>query len=173
MASDCAVRAAVWRNDTSVNIPMGIERAIIDSIGPETVWDEALQGMDTVIHLAARVHVMDENESDPLAAYRSVTVAGTQKLAHSGAAAGVKRLVFLSSVKVNGEETSASYTEDSPPAPQDPYGVSKLEEGAGAMCCHAGMTSSGARSHTKSFAFAINKNHVMSEVMGIDGKNFS
>lgn len=127
LASGCSVRAAVWRNDATERLPADIESTIIDSIGPETVWDSALQGIDTVIHLAARVHVMDEYEGDPLAAYRRVNVAGTQRLALSAAASGVKRLLFLSSVKVNGEETPVPYREDTPPAPQDHYGVSKLE----------------------------------------------
>jgi len=99
----------------------------ICSIGPDTDWGKAFDGIDTVIHLAARVHVMDETDGEPLAAYRRVNVAGTERLARSAAAAGVKRFVFLSSVKVNGEEAPAAYREDAVPAPQDPYGVSKLE----------------------------------------------
>ena len=122
-----AVRAAVWRNDPAPVLPESVDKVIIDSIGPDTEWVSSFKDVDTVIHLAARVHVMDETEEEPLAAYRLVNVQGTEKLARAAAAAGVKRFVFLSSVKVNGEETPASYKENSTPAPQDPYGVSKLE----------------------------------------------
>lgn len=126
VAEGCRVRAAVWRGDAA-KTPQGAEEYLIDSIDQDTDWGKAFDGIDTVIHLAARVHVMDEAAGDPLAEYRRINVAGTEKLARSAAAAGVKRLVFMSSVKVNGEEAPAPYTEDSVPAPQDPYGVSKLE----------------------------------------------
>lgn len=121
------VRAAVWRDDPLNELVPGLGSVEIDSIGPDTDWAAALSGRDTVIHLAARVHVMDEKAEDPLAAYRRVNVAGTERLARMAAAAGVKRLVYLSSVKVLGEETAGSYTEQHKPAPQDPYGVSKME----------------------------------------------
>ena len=122
-----ALWAAVWDGEPFPSLPKGIETVTIGSIGPDTDWGKAFDGIDTVIHLAARVHVMDEAAGDPLAEYRRVNVAGTEKLARSAAAAGVRRLVFMSSVKVNGEEASAPYTETDVPAPQDPYGVSKLE----------------------------------------------
>ena len=127
LADGACARAAVWRDEPGANIQEGIVVSLIDSIGPDTDWAQALSGIDTVIHLAARVHVMDEKAEDPLAAYRRVNVAGTERLARMTAAAGVKRLVYLSSVKVLGEETAESYTEKHKPAPQDPYGVSKLE----------------------------------------------
>jgi len=81
------------------------ERVMVGDIGQETDWSEALDGIDTVVHLAARVHVMRESAADPLAAFRLVNVAGTERLAWQAAEAGVKRLVYLSSVKVNGERT--------------------------------------------------------------------
>jgi len=121
------VRAAIWREEPVCGLPEGIEPVLIESVGPSTDWTPALAGIDTVIHLAARVHVMDEEAEDPLAAYRLVNVAGTERLARAAAAGGVKRFVFLSSVKVNGEETQVRYTEQNSPAPLDPYGVSKLE----------------------------------------------
>ncbi|MFH1619847.1 MAG: SDR family oxidoreductase [bacterium] len=127
LAKTWQVRGAVWRDEPVVSLPAGIETASINSIGPDTDWSEALTGIDTVIHLAARVHVMDETDAEPLAAYRRVNAAGTERLARMAAARGVRRLVFLSSVKVHGEETSARYTEEDRPAPLDPYGVSKLE----------------------------------------------
>jgi nucleoside-diphosphate-sugar epimerase len=82
-----------------------------------------------VVHLAARVHVMHDTASDPLSAFRSVNVQGTLNLARQAAAAGVKRFVFISSVKVNGESTQPghAFTETDAPNPQDAYGLSKFE----------------------------------------------
>ncbi|MEJ1958880.1 MAG: NAD-dependent epimerase/dehydratase family protein [Nitrosomonadales bacterium] len=85
--------------------------------------------MDVVNHLAARVHVMHDPAADPLAEFRRVNTAGTEHLARCSAANGVKRLVYVSSIKVNGEETcdGVKFSETNLPAPQDPYGVSKWE----------------------------------------------
>lgn len=107
----------------------GFERATIGSIDGATDWSAALRDLDVVIHLAARVHIMKDSAADPLAEFRKVNVAGTLNLARQAAAAGVKRLVFVSSVKVNGEYTSPgqAFTESDLPAPQDAYGVSKHE----------------------------------------------
>lgn len=127
LADGFQVRAAVWREEPGGSLPTGIDVALIDSIGPDTDWNQALAGIDTIIHLAARVHVMEEKDKDPLSAYRLVNVAGVERLARLASAAGTKRLVFLSSVKVHGEETATRYTEQDTPAPLDPYGVSKLE----------------------------------------------
>ncbi|MBI2295914.1 MAG: SDR family oxidoreductase [Betaproteobacteria bacterium] len=94
----------------------------------ETQWAPALEGVDCVVHLAARTHVLRETKSDALAEYRRVNVEGTRRLAVQAATAGVRRLVFLSSVKVNGERTTArSYTEDDAPHPEDAYGTTKWE----------------------------------------------
>ncbi|MEW9902634.1 UDP-glucose 4-epimerase family protein [Pseudomonas putida] len=92
-------------------------------------WQVALSGVDVVIHSAARVHVMNDTEADPLAAFRRVNVEGTLNLARQAAAAGVKRFVFISSIKVNGEGTQPgkAYRADDAASPQDPYGVSKHE----------------------------------------------
>ena len=93
----------------------------------------ALKGAEVVIHLASRVHVMNDKEVDPLAAFRLVNVSYTLKLARSAAMAGAKRFIFVSSVKVNGEGTVLGhpYRETDVPAPVDPYGVSKMEAEAG------------------------------------------
>ena len=100
----------------------------IGEIGPETNWQEALKNIDAVIHLAGRAHVMTESESDPLAAYRRINRDGTKRLAEAAADAGVKRMVFLSSIKVNGERTSIQpYRESDTPQPEDAYGQSKWE----------------------------------------------
>jgi len=101
----------------------------VGEINGQTDWANALQGVQQVVHLAARVHVMQDRSGDPLAEFRRVNVEGTAKLARQAAARGVRRLVFVSSVKVNGESTSAGhpFTADDAPAPEDPYGVSKYE----------------------------------------------
>lgn len=104
------------------------EWVIVGEIGPDTDWSEVLKGVDCVVHLAARVHVMHERASDPLAAFRRVNTEGTERLARQAAVAGVRRLVFLSSIKVNGEATrDRPFSEIDPARPEDPYGQSKSE----------------------------------------------
>lgn len=101
-------------------------KAQIDRITDYSVY---LKNVDIVIHTAARVHVMDENSRDPLSAFREVNTAGTVNLARQAAASGVKRFIFISSVKVNGESTTNKepYRYDDAPAPEDAYGLSKKE----------------------------------------------
>lgn len=100
----------------------------VGDIGPYTDWGSVLRGCDGVVHLAARVHVMQDHSHDPLAAFRAVNVAGTLNLARQAAASGVHRFVFLSSVKVNGESTgNRSFSETDIPVPEDAYGISKWE----------------------------------------------
>ncbi len=122
-----AVRAAV-RGKTN-DLPVGSEYAYVDSLSSSCDWTSALCDVTTVIHLAARVHVMRETASDPLAEFRSVNVAGTERLARQAAQSGVRRLVFVSSVKVNGERTESGecFSETDPPCPEDAYGISKWE----------------------------------------------
>lgn len=88
-----------------------------------------LEGIDTVIHLASRVHVMQERVADPLAEFRRINVNGTLELARAAAEAGVRRFIFVSSIKVNGEGTDGgrAYTADDDARPADPYGISKRE----------------------------------------------
>lgn len=88
----------------------------------------ALKGVDFVIHLAARTHVMDDQSTNPLEEYRRINVHGTKALSKAATEAGVKRLIFLSSIKVNGEQTTFKpYTASDTPAPEDAYGLSKAE----------------------------------------------
>lgn len=109
----------------------------------DTDWRKALEATGVVIHCAARVHVMNDQSSDPLAEFRQVNVEGTLNLARQAAAAGVRRFIFLSSIKVNGEGTApgTSYKADDVPAPVDPYGISKLEaeRGLQALAAATGM----------------------------------
>lgn len=92
-------------------------------------WVDDVAGHDVVVHCAARVHVMDERAADSLAEFRRANVDSTLQLAREAVARGVRRFVFISSIKVNGEESPPGqpYTAFDIPAPQDPYGISKLE----------------------------------------------
>ncbi|MBO9097045.1 MULTISPECIES: UDP-glucose 4-epimerase family protein [unclassified Rhizobium] len=101
----------------------------VGAIDARTDWTEALAGIDCVVHLAARVHVMDDTAADPLAAFRAANVDATLNLAHQAAAAGARRFIFVSSIKVNGEETAPGrpFTAADVPEPRDPYGLSKWE----------------------------------------------
>jgi nucleoside-diphosphate-sugar epimerase len=128
LARGRAVRAAV-RSVSSMPLVDGLDVVAVGQVDGQTDWSAALAGVDCVIHCAARAHVMYETEADALAAYRAVNVAGTQRLAEQAAALGVRRLVYLSSIKVNGEQTAlgAPFWFSDAPAPEDPYGVSKWE----------------------------------------------
>ena len=100
---------------------------VID-IASDAQWLSAVQGVDTIVHLAARTHVLHDRTNDPLREYRHVNVNGTIALARQAAANGIRRLIFLSSVKVNGESTNDKpFSEASEPAPEDAYGISKWE----------------------------------------------
>jgi nucleoside-diphosphate-sugar epimerase len=102
-----------------------------------------LAGVDAVVHLAARVHIMEERAADPLAAFRAVNTSGTLNLARQAAETGVRRFVFVSSVKVNGEETTpgSPFRHDDLPNPEDPYGISKreAEDGLLELAAQSGM----------------------------------
>ncbi|WP_419737148.1 UDP-glucose 4-epimerase family protein [Pseudomonas sp. COR18] len=119
------------------------EACVVGDLGPEVDWREALFDIDTVVHCAARVHVMQDRAADPLAEFRRANVDGTLHLARQAAEAGVRRFVFLSSIKVNGEGTEPGkpYMADDLPAPSDPYGVSKLEaeQGLWSIATQTGM----------------------------------
>lgn len=106
----------------------GLQVAVGDISG-QTDWSVALAGVQAVVHTAARVHVMNESTANPLEAFRQVNVQGTLNLARQAAAAGVRRFVFVSSIKVNGEATllGAPFTADDAAHPLDAYGVSKWE----------------------------------------------
>ncbi|MHA3737423.1 UDP-glucose 4-epimerase family protein [Pseudomonas sp. Eth.TT006] len=101
----------------------------ISDLTSTTDWHDGLKGASVVVHAAARVHVMQELATDALAEFRKVNVEGTINLARQAAQAKVKRFIFISSIKVNGESTVLGhpFTADDTPAPSDPYGVSKKE----------------------------------------------
>jgi nucleoside-diphosphate-sugar epimerase len=106
-----------------------VDPTFLRDLAPDTDWAEPLNGVDVVVHAAARVHVMHDLARDPLAEFRRVNVAGTLALARQASDAGVRRFVFISSIKVNGERTlvGCPFTADDIPSPSDAYGVSKLE----------------------------------------------
>ena len=107
----------------------------VDDLTTSTDWSDALKSVDVVVHTAARVHVMDDKSTDPLTEFRKVNVEGTLNLARQAADSGVKRFIFISSIKVNGEGTKIGkpYTEGSKPNPTDPYGISKYEAEQGLL----------------------------------------
>ena len=128
LVSDGTTVIAAVRQGNLVSSPL-VRSVQFHSLEQENDWGGALTECDVLIHSAARVHVMNDTETDPLAAFRRVNVEGTLALARQAIAAGVKRFVFISSIKVNGEGTQPGkpYTANDTPQPQDPYGISKLE----------------------------------------------
>ena len=105
----------------------GAKTVAVGNIDGDTRWDEALEGMDVVIHLAARVHILTEHSKTPFAEFRKVNVEGTRKLAESAAKLGIKRFLFVSSIGVNGTHTTLPFTELDDANPKGAYGVSKFE----------------------------------------------
>jgi nucleoside-diphosphate-sugar epimerase len=107
----------------------GVNYIEVPSLKVDTPWLDALEGVDAVIHCAARVHIMNDASSDPLCEFRKINVAGTLSLARQAVAAGVRRFIFVSSIKVNGEATrlGRAFVENDYPQPIDAYGVSKFE----------------------------------------------
>jgi len=115
------VRSEQQAQENKNIFPMG-------GVNSKTNWLEVLSGVDVVIHLANRAHVLNDHEKDPLAIFREVNVDGTAQLAKQAAKSCVKRFVFVSSIKVNGESTDKHpFKEGDKPNPQDPYAISKLE----------------------------------------------
>lgn len=127
----------------SGEVPNCSEPFVVGEINGATDWGSALREVNAVAHLAARVHIMHDTEADPLAAFRAVNVEGTLNLARQAAAAGVKRFVFISSIKVNGEstQTGQAFAETDTANPQDAYGVSKheAEQGLRQLAAFTGM----------------------------------
>lgn len=128
LAQQFIVRATMRRVEDAVLLP-GCQTALIENVDEDIDWHSTLAGMDSVVHLAARVHMVRDSAADSLTEFRKVNVRGTLNLARQAAAEGVRRFLFISSIKVNGEYTvlGRPFTADDPPAPVDPYGVSKRE----------------------------------------------
>lgn len=135
-----ALTAAV-RNQSE--LPASVHQVRVGDLSPRTDWRVALSGVDSVVHLAARVHILNDRSTDPLGGYRQANVEGTLALAKQAASAGCRRFVFISSIKVNGEATSAGkpFTENDGSLPTDPYGISKAEaeKGLAALAASSAM----------------------------------
>ena len=127
------IRACIRQDNKKIS--PGAATTQIDGLTANTHWAAALSDVKTVIHSAARVHVMNDLSADPLVEFRKVNVEGTLNLARQAATAGVRRFIFISSIKVNGEGTEPGkpYTADDTPAPSDAYGISKLEAEQGLL----------------------------------------
>lgn len=134
-----AISAALLANGTSLVASVrawhgqatpaaeGLRWVAVGDINALTDWQAPLVDVHTIVHCAARAHVLREQATDALAAFREVNVAGTLRLAQQAAEAGVQRFVFLSSIGVNGNQTHVPFDEAAPPHPHDAYAVSKLE----------------------------------------------
>jgi len=107
--------------------PAGVEHRIVGGLGPTTDWTTALAGVDAAVHLAARVHRIGSLAADPAAAYHAENALGSRRLAEQAAASGVRRLLFVSTAKVNGESTPRDrpFRDADPADPRDPYARSK------------------------------------------------
>ena len=125
----CAMlQAQGWTVRRAVRTTQAEGDVAVGDIGPDTDWQAALAGATAIVHLAARTHVLHDHAADPMAAYRRINVEGTACLLRAAERTGVKRLVFLSSIKVNGETTAGTpYTEAMQPRPLNAYGISKAE----------------------------------------------
>ncbi len=112
-----------------------VKQVVVDNILPDTNWRVSLDSVDVVIHLAARVHIMNDKVADSLAEFRRVNTAATLNLARQAAENGVKRFIYLSSIKVNGEFTLSGFpfTTDDNFVPTDAYGLSKYEAEQGLL----------------------------------------
>lgn len=123
----CAVRGVVRSHGAVAQAIMPV--SVVSEINADTNWSVALDGVEVIIHLAARMPVMHDTAVDPLVEFRRVNTAGTEHLAQCAAVSGVKRLIYVSSVNVNGDETrdGQKFSETDEPAPQGPYGISKWE----------------------------------------------
>lgn len=129
-AAGFEVRVAVRGPSTTlIPLPAAGQQIAVGDIGPATSWDAALEGVEAVVHLASHSPVAGATPAETAAAYRRVNVSGTECLARAAAAAGVRRLVYVSTIKVNGEGTPLGelFSAASPPRPQDAYGQSKWQ----------------------------------------------
>jgi len=140
--SDYLLRTAVRKKSASQEGLLH-EEVNVQDISLPMDWSSALKECDFIIHTAARAHIMNETAINPLHEYHAVNVDGTMNLARQAAAHGVKRFIFLSTIKVNGEETSLGncYTSSDIPNPQDPYAISKYkaEKALQALALETGM----------------------------------
>jgi nucleoside-diphosphate-sugar epimerase len=129
VANDASTRIVVDYRCVAPILPDGVNSILVGDHLPSTDWRDLLTGVSAVVHCAARVHVANDKSAKSIREYRLVNVDATANLARQAAISGVKRFIFLSSIKVNGESTELGYpfNSDSVYAPKDSYGVSKSE----------------------------------------------
>ena len=135
LSSRTSIEVVAITRSPLVGLPISVTSLQIVGVESQEDWHPALAGVDAVIHCAARVHVMNDVEVDPLSEFRKVNVEGTLNLARQAALTGVRRFIFVSSIKASGEETvlNVPYSADAQAFPIDPYGVSKLEAEQGLL----------------------------------------
>lgn len=128
---------------TIPELPENISQALIENLDKSTNWHDALKSVEVIIHSAARAHIVNETAEDSMAEFRKTNVDGTLNLAKQALQAGVKRFVYISSIKVNGENTALNvpFKPDDQPNPSDAYGISKYEaeQGLKEMAADTGM----------------------------------
>jgi nucleoside-diphosphate-sugar epimerase len=128
--AEAVARGMVVRGVTRsvCDLPKGVENIVIGDIDGNTDWLDALTDCESVIHLAARVHVVADKADDPLREFRRVNVEGAMNLARRAVAAGTRRFIFVSSIGVNGAETfQQPFTAQDVVTPHSPYARSKCE----------------------------------------------
>ena len=121
------VKAGVRVPDAVDGLPAGVDVVTAPDVSKDVDWTPLFSGVDAVVHLIARTHVMHERAVDPLEAYRQINVQGTRRVAAGALRAGVSRFIFMSSIKAVGEGAESAYSEATPAQPEDAYGISKLE----------------------------------------------
>jgi nucleoside-diphosphate-sugar epimerase len=127
MAENNVIRATLLEGEDSSCLPEAVEKVVVQPLSEKSDYTSVLSNVDVIIHLAARVHITRDTAPDPLQEFRKVNVEGTERLAVQAVRAGVKRLVFVSSIRVHGGGADAPYNEDTPLAPLEPYDTSKAE----------------------------------------------
>jgi nucleoside-diphosphate-sugar epimerase len=133
LASDSAWQIRVAARRDMPDLPAGMKSVVVGDLAPDTDWSRAVSEIDVIMHAAARVHVLRDKSADSLAVFRRVNVEGTLALAEHAARAGARRFIFLSSIKVNGEETVPGFpfTPEDAANPLDAYAISKFEAEVG------------------------------------------
>jgi len=131
MALDQTLELRGTVRNNAQKIAYDVPTVHVGDLAPDTDWSEAVSEMNTIIHTAARVHVMRDSASNPMDEFRRINVAGTLNLARQAVRAGVQRFVFISSIGVNGNQSVLPFSESDVPNPVEPYAISKLEAESG------------------------------------------
>ncbi len=135
LIEDNFVNLKVALRNTSISLPLGVVKCHVPSIDGNTDWSEGVLGTHIVVHIAAHVHVLPDSSSSAQRKFNEVNFDGTINLARQASAAGVRRFIFISSIKVNGEKTQLNrpFTAEDVPMPMDQYGASKYQAELGLL----------------------------------------